>query len=83
MNSKKLFFRITHGSLANIHFDQMAKLVEAFGSKLARINGSHHIFIHPDVKQILNLQDVKGTAKPYQIKQFLKLVETLNLKMKG
>jgi len=83
MNDKKLFLKISRGSLANIRFEQMTKLAEAFGFRLSRINGSHHIFIHPDVMQILNLQNVNGTAKPYQVKQFLKLVETHNLKMKG
>jgi hypothetical protein len=35
----------------------------------------------PDIPEIVNLQDVKGQAKPYQIKQFLKLVEKHNLKL--
>jgi hypothetical protein len=30
---------------------------------------------------LLNLQDVHGKAKPYQIRQFLKLVEKYNLEM--
>ncbi|MBI4828953.1 MAG: type II toxin-antitoxin system HicA family toxin [Nitrospinae bacterium] len=83
MSDKKLFLRISRGSLANIRFEQMTKLAEAFGFRLSRINGSHHIFVHPDAAQILNLQNVNGAAKPYQVKQFLKLVETHNLKMKG
>jgi hypothetical protein len=29
----------------------------------------------------VNLQDVKGRAKPYQIRQFLKLVEKHNFKL--
>jgi hypothetical protein len=28
----------------------------------------------------VNLQDVRGRAKPYQIRQFLRLVERYNLK---
>ncbi len=31
----------------------------------------------------LNLQDVGGEAKPYQIRQFLRLVERYDLRMKG
>ena len=61
----------------------MVSLVEAFGFSLSRISGSHHIFVHPDVRELVNLQEVKGQAKPYQIRQFLKLVEHYNLDLEG
>ena len=54
-------------------------LVEAFGFALTRVSGSHHIFTHPDVAELVNLQEVGGQAKPYQIRQFLKLVEEYNI----
>lgn len=47
-----------------------------------RINGSHHIFVHPFVKELINIQNVKGQVKPYQINQFLTLVEKHNLSLK-
>ena len=59
----------------------MVNLVEAFGFRLSRVRGSHHIFVHPDVKELVNLQNVKGQAKPYQIRQFLKLIEQYNLEL--
>jgi hypothetical protein len=33
------------------------------------------------VRELVNLQDVDGKAKPYQIRQFLRLVERYNLTM--
>jgi len=59
----------------------MVALVEAFGFRLARVSGSHHIFEHADVSEIINLQDRKGKAKPYQVRQFLELVEEYNLQL--
>ena len=59
----------------------MVTLVEAFGFRLVRSSGSHHIFIHPEVTELVNLQEVQGQAKPYQISQFLQLVEKYNLKL--
>jgi len=59
----------------------MVKLVESYGFRLDRVRGSHHIFVHPDVNEIVNLQDAKGKVKPYQIRQFLSLVERYNLKI--
>jgi predicted RNA binding protein YcfA (HicA-like mRNA interferase family) len=44
-------------------------LAEAFGFRLARIRGSHHIFEHPTIPELLNLQESKGQAKPYQVRQ--------------
>lgn len=34
---------------------------------------------HPEVRELVNLQEVSGQAKPYQMRQFLKLVEEANL----
>ena len=78
MKPRKLLQRILGGS-RNVRFDEMCKLVEAFGFTLARVSGSHHIFSHTDVPEVVNLQEVGGQAKPYQIRQFLKLVEENNL----
>jgi predicted RNA binding protein YcfA (HicA-like mRNA interferase family) len=65
----------------NIRFSEAASVAEAFGFKLDRINGSHHIYVRSDVPELVNLQKVKGKAKPYQIRQLLKIIETHNLKM--
>ena len=40
-----------------------------------RISGSHHIFSHAEIPELVNLQEVKGQATPYQIRQFLRIVE--------
>lgn len=55
--------------------------MEAFGFRLSRVQGSHHIFVHAEIPELLNLQDVEGQAKPYQIRQFLRLVERYNLRL--
>jgi predicted RNA binding protein YcfA (HicA-like mRNA interferase family) len=62
------------------HFD-FTNLVEGLGFRLSHVSGSHHIFVHPDVPELMNLQDVGGEAKPYQIRQLMKLVERYNLKL--
>ncbi len=40
---------------------------------------ARQIFVHPNVPELVNLQNVNGQAKPYQIRQFIKLVERYNL----
>ena len=44
-----------------------------------RVSGSHYIFEHPDVPEVLNLQPRRGEAKPYQIRQFMAIVDKYNL----
>ena len=81
MKRRKLLKRLSEGQLKNIAFGDMINMVEGFGFRLDRVSGSHHIFIHPAVQELLNLQEVRGEAKPYQIRQFLRLVERYNLRL--
>ena len=78
MKNRKLLKRLL-ASPTNTKFDDVRRLAEAFGFRLDRVSGSHHIFVHPAIDELLNLQDVHGEAKPYQLRQFLRLVERHNL----
>jgi predicted RNA binding protein YcfA (HicA-like mRNA interferase family) len=79
MNRKQLLRRLVQGHLHNVAFADFGNLVEGFGFRLLRVSGSHHIFGQPDCPELVNLQNVGGQAKPYQIRQFLRLVERYNL----
>ncbi len=78
MNRRKLLQKIIQGS-KNIPFKDFVNLINGFGFSLIRVRGSHHIFSNPEVNELVNIQNVKGQTKPYQIRQFLKLVEKYNL----
>jgi len=80
VSRRKLLNKVLSGS-RNIRFSEARLLAESFGFRLARVNGSHHIYVHPQIAELLNLQDVDGQAKPYQIRQLLRLVERYNLKL--
>jgi predicted RNA binding protein YcfA (HicA-like mRNA interferase family) len=80
MKRRKLLRKIIGGA-KNIRFAEMVNLVEGFGFRLSRTDGSHHIFSRPDIPELVNLQEVKGEAKPYQVEQFIKLVEKHNLRL--
>ena len=82
MNPRKLLKK-TLSSPANLHFEEACTLARAFGFHLSRVKGSHHIFAHPAVRELLNLQEVGGRAKPYQVRQLLDLVERYNLSLGG
>jgi predicted RNA binding protein YcfA (HicA-like mRNA interferase family) len=80
MKRRKLLRRIVI-NMKNVKFNDFLNLVEGFGFKLDRTSGSHHIFKHPEIAELINLQEVNGEAKPYQIKQFLRLTERYDLSL--
>ena len=80
MSSKKTLKQILSGS-KNIRFSEFQNLLESFGFVLDRINGSHHIYKKNGINELINIQNVNGQIKPYQVNQFLKLVEEYQLKM--
>jgi predicted RNA binding protein YcfA (HicA-like mRNA interferase family) len=81
VDPRRLLARLARGDVANVSFSDMRRLVETFGFELRRTSGSHHVFVHPEVRELVNLQDVRGQAKPYQVRQFLRLVERYALRM--
>ena len=81
MNRRRLLRRLSKGSLDNVRFADLVDLAEGFGFRLSRVRGSHHILLHASIPELVNLQDVRGEAKPYQIRQLLRLVERYNLKL--
>lgn len=82
MNKQKLLDKALR-SPHNFPFSEMVALVEAFGFHLSRINGSHHIFVYAKIQGRVNLQEVNGKAKAYQVRQFLQLVERHRLTLGG
>ena len=67
--TRKILNKVLSGRAdANIPFDDLRNLLKSFGFN-ERIKGSHHIFFHPDIEEILNLQPKGSKAKPYQVKQ--------------
>ncbi|NOT38000.1 MAG: type II toxin-antitoxin system HicA family toxin [Saprospiraceae bacterium] len=70
----KLVAKILTGqSDRNIKFDELCNLLGRLGFN-SRIKGSHYIFYKEDVKEIINLQEINGKAKPYQVKQIRELI---------
>jgi predicted RNA binding protein YcfA (HicA-like mRNA interferase family) len=75
MDRRKLLGRLARGAVANVGFADLQDLVDGLGFELRRTSGSHHIYTHPAIPELVNLQDVGGQTKPYQVRQVLRLVE--------
>jgi predicted RNA binding protein YcfA (HicA-like mRNA interferase family) len=80
MNARKLYPKLLT-NVQNVRFADFCQVVQAFGS-VDRIRGSHHIYEHRAAPRPLNIQNCRGEAKPYQIRQFLRDVEQFLLTLK-
>lgn len=78
MNRRRLLAKAQNGP-HNLRSDEFVELVKAFGFRLDHVKGSHYIFLRPDVVDIVNIQERHGQAKGYQVCQFLRIGERLNL----
>jgi predicted RNA binding protein YcfA (HicA-like mRNA interferase family) len=82
MDERKLLIRLARGELANVAFGDARSLLDGLGFELRRVSGSHHVFAHPDIAELLNLQSVHGQAKPYQLRQLMRLIERYDLRLR-
>ncbi len=78
---RKLLVKLLAGS-KDFTFSEFTSLLEGYGFELERVRGSHRIYSHRDISELLSIQPRNdGKAKPYQLRQFLKLVEAYNLEL--
>jgi predicted RNA binding protein YcfA (HicA-like mRNA interferase family) len=81
MQPARLLERILRGDVANIEFNDLVKLLVALGFAEAGGRGSHRVFTRVDVPELINLQEEKGDAKPYQVRQIATLVRRYDLRL--
>ena len=58
---------------ANLAFDDLCYVLRHLGFT-ERVKGDHHIFSHPEIEEIVNVQPRDGKAKPYQVKQVRNII---------
>jgi len=75
MKPEQLLIRFARGEFKNVSLRDFQRFLEHYSFRLARVTGSHHIYTRSDLREIVNLQDVNGEAKPSQIRQVIKLIE--------
>jgi hypothetical protein len=63
----------------DVRFERLCTIAEAFGFRLRGGRGSHRVYVRGGVREILNFQSMQGKAKPYQVRQFIKIIERYGL----
>ena len=67
----------------NLRFERLCSIAEKFGFRFRGGKGSHRIFVKDGIRDILNFQNAGGKAKPYQVRQLIKLIEDHGLDEEG
>lgn len=65
---KTILSILSGASDANINFRELQGVLDSLGFSY-RIKGSHHIYSHDFVNEIINIQPLGSKAKAYQVKQ--------------
>jgi len=66
---EKTILAILSGSSdSNVSFKDLQNVLDYFGFTY-RIKGSHHIYAHLNMNEIINIQPLGSKAKAYQVKQ--------------
>ncbi len=61
-----------------LRFAELCSLAECFGWMLSRSRGSHRIHTKLGHRIAMSFQDARGAAKPYQVRQLLRAIESLD-----
>lgn len=63
-----------------LRYNEFKALLEAFGFRLASMNRLHNIFVHETIPELLNIQNINGQIKPFQLRQVLNLIYRYQLR---
>lgn len=63
-------------------YNEFKMLLEQFGFRLASMNRLHNIFSHPQIPELVNIQNINGEMKAFQVKQIINLVYRYQLRAK-
>jgi predicted RNA binding protein YcfA (HicA-like mRNA interferase family) len=69
--------------MRNLRFERLCGIAEKFGFRFRGGKGSHRVFVRLGIREILTFQNVGGKAKPYQVRQLIKIIEEHRLDEEG
>lgn len=79
MNPNRLLVRILRGDVRNVAFRDLIRLLHDLDFVESGGTGSHRVLTHIGVRELVNLQNEDGDAKPYQVRQIASIIRRYNL----
>jgi len=62
-----------------VRFARLCEIAKALGFQTRKGTGSHRVYFKEGIQEILNFQNEDGWAKPYQVRQLIKVIEKYSL----
>ena len=79
--ASKLLEKILNGrSDHNIKYNELCNLLTKLGFEV-RIKGSHYIYYKESIQEIINIQEIGGHSKAYQVKQIREIIINYKLEI--
>ena len=75
MGKKKKLHKKAINSPTNLSFKELCSLAEYVGFEFRNQTGSHKIYKHPVINEMINIQPEGNKAKPYQVRQLLGIID--------
>ena len=83
MKPAKLYEQLIANPGTIINFRDFERLLEAFGWSHNRTKGSHRTYTHQAMPAVLTINPDGKSARRYQVRLFLELVEEYGLHMRS
>ena len=77
MADRDTLFELARRNPAGLRFFEACRLAECFGWELSMRLWIHSLFKRPGATVLINLQNVRGMAKPYQVRQLVRAIKEL------
>jgi hypothetical protein len=77
--SKEDHFLYLKENPKNIRFEEFCNIIISFRFLFKGGKGSHRVFAREGIPVIMTIQNYEGKAKPYQVRQFCKIIEQYRL----
>lgn len=75
MSKKKKLLKAIRNNPGDIRYDDACRTAELIGFLLRGQSGSHRTYAREGEPVLLNFQNVKGKAKPYQVRQLIEMMD--------
>lgn len=68
-------YRLARRNAGGLRFHDLCRLAEAFGFVFQRQRGSHRVYSHEGLRELMIFQEDRGSAKAYQVRQLLGCID--------
>ena len=77
MSHKEKLIKAMKNNPKGVKFNELKNILNECGFTHVRTSGSHEIYTHERIDAIVNIQNDKGKAKAYQVRQILEYIDLL------